>query len=169
MFVVVCLEANRNTAAPWDAGCLEEVNCHHLEHVQTSRFGLTRGLISPRAPRGELKKLLEQEYGWTDIFLTSDAVEFRGSAKAFRNDVVAWNESGSFRVGRIRFFYALKDDEDCIAIVSEFTFLNRSSHDATYNCAEAPIVPVFIDTIVDTLVWNESGEIVTVLLPYRLR
>ena len=169
MSLLACSEDNHNTSAAWDAGCLEEVNCHHLEHVKSSRFGLTRGLVSQRPPRGELKKLLEREYGRPDIFLTSDAVQYCGSAKAFRHDVIAWKENGSFGVGRIQFFYALKDDEDCVAMVSEFTLLRRSSHDADYHCAEAPVVPIFIDTIVDTLLWGQCGDIVTVLIPYRLR
>ena len=82
---------------------------------------------------------------------------------------MAWGDAGDFRVGRIEFFYALKDDDDCVAMVSEFNLLRRSGHDADYSCAAAHLVPIFIDTIVDTLVWSSSGYKVTVLLPYRLR
>ena len=161
---------NHNTSAAWDNGCLEEVNCHHLEYLKTARFGLSRGLVSHRPPRGELLKLLEREYGRHDIFLTSDAVQYSPSAQAWRHDVVAWDDGArGFRVGRIMFFYALKDDDDCVAMISEFHLLRRSGHDADYSCAEAQLVPIFVDTIVDTLVWSSSGDIVTVLLPYRLR
>ena len=66
------------------------------------------------------------------------------------------------------FFFSAKDDQDTVCVVSEYNFLRRTSHDAEYSRAAPTTVFVFLDMIVDTLIHSDCGDIVRVVVPYRV-
>ena len=143
--------------------------CSHLEHLKTGTFGLTRGLISPKEPRGAVAQFLEAEFQTASLFVTADQVQYAPAAKAARRDVIAWMDGGSMRVGQIMMFFAMKGDPETVAVVSEFGFLRRTSHDAEYSRTSTATTYVFLDTILDVLVYSDCGDTVRVLLSFHTR
>jgi hypothetical protein len=167
------IEDHRNTAkhttgpTGFDAFCLREAICHQLSVVARQDFDMV-GLIDPKPASGQLLAFLTEQLGVCE-YVTSHNARFAMGASASRRDIVAFELDG-IQVGEIHCFVKAADDQDALVLLTPFTVCEDRARYSDWRCADDHGgTLVFLDTIIETLVFSRDGDRVTVLKPLSMR
>ena len=126
------------------------------------------GLIDPKPASGQLLAFLTEQLGVCE-YVTSHNARFAMGASASRRDIVAFELDG-IQVGGIHCFVKAVDDQDALVLLTPFTVCEDRARYSDWRCADDHGgTLVFLDTIIETLVFSRDGDRVTVLKPLSMR
>ena len=155
-----------------DSHMLRECTAHHAQMLQSeSLFGLHIGLVKPRPAKGALLQWLQDLTQGVpcpqDGLCTSQSARYCEFGTFGVGDVIL-TKMGT--AARVEFIASVAFAHEEFALVRVFHFVQQR-HRTYSQWRSSPETHdiIYFHEIEDTLVWSESGEIITVLHPHGVQ
>ena len=165
------LQDAHNTPSTFDASILRECTVRHMTVLKhnPNLFSTSVGLVPPLVEcKAEVRQWFQREFGSMPKMAAS--CRYSRFATASRGDVVAVrDEGGELEIGRLLLLVQFGGEDECMAVLHKFVLAERHGTYVVCRTAAAVQILIFINEILETLIWTEDGGSLTALLPYPLQ